>query len=347
MTTDPVLSVEGLGFAYGARAILSDIDLTVAPGELVAILGPSGSGKSTLLRLIAGLERPAGGRVTIAGTIVADARSSLPAERRGLGLVFQEDALFPHLTILDNVAFGLKGLSRSERRARALDALDRLGLAHRADDWPHRLSGGEQQRVAVARALAPRPPLILMDEPFSRLDSALRQQIRKDVVAVLRNTGVGVVLVTHDAEEAMSSADRLVLMADGRALQAGTPEACYHRPVSVEAGRLLGPLNVVPIEVREEGGVTPLGRLTLDGATTGAVDLAFRPEALVRSSDGVEARVISRIFAGAMTRYLLSVGSVRLEMKGFGADSELFEGQTVRVALRTEAAPTILSRDQP
>jgi iron(III) transport system ATP-binding protein len=347
VTTDPVLSVEGLRFAYGARTVLSNIDLTVGPGELVAILGPSGSGKSTLLRLIAGLERPAGGRIAIAGTTVADARSGLPAERRGLGLVFQEDALFPHLSVLDNVAFGLKGLPRSERRARALDALDRLGLADRADDWPHRLSGGEQQRVAVARALAPRPALILMDEPFSRLDPALRRQIREDVVAVLRDTGVGVVLVTHDAEEAMSSADRLVLMADGSVLQTGTPEACYHRPVSVEAGRLLGPLNVLPIEVRKEGVVTPFGRLTLDGSTTGAVDLAFRPEALVRSSDGVEARVISRIFAGAMTRYLLSVGSVRLEMKGFGADSELIEGQTVRVALRTEAAPTILSRDQP
>ncbi|MEQ7155364.1 ABC transporter ATP-binding protein [Brevundimonas aurifodinae] len=347
MTIDPVLSVEGLGFAYGARTVLSDIDLTVDPGELVAILGPSGSGKSTLLRLIAGLERPAGGRIAIGGTTVADARSSLPAERRGLGLVFQEDALFPHLTILDNVAFGLKGLPRSERRARALDALDRLGLADRADDWPHRLSGGEQQRVAVARALAPRPALVLMDEPFSRLDSALRQQIREDVVAVLRDTGVGVVLVTHDAEEAMSSADRLVLMADGRMLQTGTPEACYHRPVSVEAGRLLGPLNVVPVEAEKEGVVTPFGRLTLDGSTTGIGDLAFRPETLMRSSDGVEARVVSRTFAGAVTRYLLSVGSVRLEMKSFGADPELVEGQTVRVALRTETAPTILSRDQP
>lgn len=344
MPTDPALFVEDLGFAYGARTILSDIDLTVAPGELVAILGPSGSGKSTLLRLIAGLERPGTGRIAIAGTTVADAASSLPAERRGLGLVFQEDALFPHLTILDNVAFGLKGVSRSERRARALAALDRLGLAHRTDDWPHRLSGGEQQRVAVARALAPRPPLILMDEPFSRLDSALRQQIREDVVAVLRDTGVGVVLVTHDAEEAMSSADRLVLMADGRVLQTGTPEACYHRPTSAQAGRLLGPLNVVPVDVAEAGCRTVFGPLPTAVVCGGIAEMVFRPEALVRSSEGVEARVLSRAFVGATTRYRLAVGSVQLEMKQFGSDPELVEGATVRIALSSDDATAILPR---
>lgn len=344
MPTDPVLSVQGLGFAYGACAILSDIDLTVAPGELVAVLGPSGSGKSTLLRLIAGLERPAAGRIAIAGTSVADSGSSLPAERRGLGLVFQEDALFPHLTILDNVAFGLKGLSRSERRTRALDALDRLGLAHRADDWPHRLSGGEQQRVAVARALAPRPPLILMDEPFSRLDSALRQQIREDVVAVLRDTGVGVVLITHDAEEAMSSADRLVLMADGCVLQSGTPEVCYHRPTSVQAGRLLGPLNVVPVELFEAGERTVFGPVPTAVAREGGTEMIFRPEVLVRSSEGVEARVVSRVFAGATTRYRLTVGSLPLEMRQLGTDPELVEGATVRIALSSDDTTTILSR---
>ncbi len=344
VTTDPVLSVEGLSFAYGARAILSDIDLTVVPGELVAILGPSGSGKSTLLRLIAGLERPAGGRITIGGTIVADARSSLPAERRGLGLIFQEDALFPHLTILDNVAFGLQRLGRSERRARALETLDRFGLADRADDWPHRLSGGEQQRVAVARALAPRPPLILMDEPFSRLDSALRQHIREDVVAVLRDTGVAVVVVTHDAEEAMSTADQLVLMADGRVLQTGTPEACYHRPVSVQAGRLLGPLNVVSVESGPDGVVTPFGLMVVEGAFAGSAEMVFRPETVVPSAEGIEARVVSRIFAGPVTRYILSVGDLRLETKGFGTDPVLVEGQAVRVTLaRLENRATILS----
>lgn len=344
MTPDPILSVEGLGFSYGARPVLTAVDLTVAPGEVVAILGPSGSGKSTLLRLIAGLEHPSSGRIAVAGKAVADARSSLPAERRGLGLVFQEDALFPHLTILDNVAFGLKKLARAERRDRALETLDRFGLADRADDWPHRLSGGEQQRVAVARALAPRPALILMDEPFSRLDSELRRQIREDVVAVLRDTGVGVVLVTHDAEEAMTSADRLVLMAGGCVLQTGTPEVCYHRPASLQAGRLLGPLNVVPVEVGDKGVHTPLGWMAIDAPQSGAAELAFRPEAVVRSGEGVEARIVSRGFAGAVTRYVLAVGQTRLEMQVWGTGDSLGEGQTVQVALSSSDRATLLPR---
>lgn len=344
MTPDPVLSVEGLSFSYGSRIVLSAVDLTVAPGELVAILGPSGSGKSTLMRLIAGLERPSAGHIAIGGARVADARASLPAECRGLGLVFQEDALFPHLTILDNVAFGLRRLARAERRRRALEVLDRLGLANRADDWPHRLSGGEQQRVAVARALAPRPALILMDEPFSRLDSELRRQIREDVVAVLRDTGVGVVLVTHDAEEAMTSADRLVLMADGCVLQTGTPEVCYHRPVSLQAGRLLGPLNVVPVEVGDKGVHTPFGWMAIDAPQSGAAELAFRPEAVVRSGEGVEAQVVSRGFAGAVTRYVLAVGQTRLEMQVHGAGDGLAVGQSVQVALSSGDRATLLLR---
>ena len=149
MTADPVLRLVDLAFDYGPRPILRELDLSVGRGEVVCILGPSGSGKSTLLRLIAGLERPSSGRVEIAGRCVADARSSEPAERRGVGMVFQDDALFPHLSVIDNVEFGLMGLPRLERRTRALEALDRLGLSDRADDWPQRLSGGEHQRVAV------------------------------------------------------------------------------------------------------------------------------------------------------------------------------------------------------
>lgn len=316
MTPDPVLIVEGLGFAYGQRTVVSDVDLSVSPGELVAILGPSGSGKSTLLRLISGLERPASGRIDVGGRHVAGDRFDVPPEGRGVGLVFQEDALFPHLTILENVAFGLKGLPRADRHTRALEALDRLGLADRAGDWPHRLSGGEQQRVAVARALAPRPSLILMDEPFSRLDSALRRQVREDVVAVLRAADIGVVLVTHDADEAMSSADRLVLMAGGVVLQTDKPEACYRRPVSVQAGRLLGPLNVLPVEVAGDHIQTPFGRFDAHGSATGPALLVFRPEALSLSSAGVEARVLSRTFYGAGTRLGIQIGDMQLEMQG-------------------------------
>jgi iron(III) transport system ATP-binding protein len=340
MTPDPVLTVQGLCFAYGRRSVVSGVDLSVASGELVAVLGPSGSGKSTLLRLIAGLERPASGRIEIAGRCVADGRSSVPPEARGVGLVFQEDALFPHLTVLDNVAFGLKGLSRSDRRTRVLDALGRLGLADRADDWPHRLSGGEQQRVAVARALAPRPALVLMDEPFSRLDTALRRQVREDVVAVLRASGVGVMLVTHDAEEAMTSADRLVLMSDGCVLQSGAPEACYRRPASLEAGRLLGPLNALPVQIVDGQASTPFGSFRAAEAQAGPAVAVFRPECLIPSTEGVVAQVVSRTFSGASQRSSLRVEGALWEMAGpSGAPGPV---ETIRVTV-SEADVTILS----
>jgi iron(III) transport system ATP-binding protein len=302
MSNDSLLQVDGVSFSYGSRAVVSDVGLSVSTGEIVAVLGHSGCGKSTLLRLIAGLERPDDGRILVQGRSVADERGVLPPEQRGLGLVFQEDALFPHMSVLDNVAFGVRGVSAAERRERAATALARLGLAEKARDFPHQLSGGEQQRVAVARALAPRPALVLMDEPFSRLDSDLRRAIRENVMSALRETGVGVVLVTHDAEEAMASADRLVLMAKGRVMQSGAPEDCYRRPVSLDAGRLLGPLNALPVVITPPMASTPFGPLAAPGISNSTALLAFRPEDLRVSEQGAEAVVVGRTYMGASSR---------------------------------------------
>lgn len=331
MPSDPILQVHGVSFSYGPRLVLSEVDLSVWPGELVAVLGPSGCGKSTLLRLVAGLERLTEGSIALLGHVVAEVNGQLPPERRGLGLVFQEDALFPHMSVLDNVAFGIRGLSRGDRSARALDALDRLGLAHRAKAFPHQLSGGEQQRVAVARALAPRPALILMDEPFSRLDSDLRRQAREMVISTLREAGVGMVLVTHDAEEAMSSADRLVLIAGGRVLQTGTPEQCYRQPASLEAGRLLGPLNALPVTVSAFGAETPFGSVKVPGIEAGPGLLAFRPEDLVVSDEGAQAVVVARTYIGGGSRLRLGLVSTRaeVEMAWMGLPPAIGEALTI------------------
>jgi iron(III) transport system ATP-binding protein len=342
MPPDSVLRLEGIGFAYGARRVLSAVDLSVAPGESVAVLGPSGSGKSSLLRLIAGLESPAEGRILLGGQIVSGSGADTPPERRGVGLVFQDDGLFPHLSVVDNVAFGLRGLARGARATRASEALARFGLADRAKDWPHRLSGGEQQRVAVARALAPRPALMLMDEPFSRLDTDLRRHVREDVMAVLREAGVAVVLVTHDAEEAMSCADRLVLMADGRVLQSGRPQDCYRRPTSAQAGRLLGPLNVVEATVSNGQATSVLGQHPAIGIADGPADLLIRPEDLVIDPAGAEVERLSAGFQGSFVKLRLRLGAQALEMTCPATDVPADE--RLRVALAAGADPALVSR---
>lgn len=338
--TEPVVLLEAVSFSYGVRRVLTAVDLAVAAGERVALLGPSGSGKSSLLRLIAGLDRPAEGRIALNGTIVSDHSRSLPPEDRGVGLVFQDDALFPHLTVFENVAFGLRHLSRDDRKSRAMDALTRLGLGDRARDWPHRLSGGEQQRVAVARALAPRPSVMLMDEPFSRLDSDLRRNVREDIMAVLKAAGVAVVLVTHDAEEAMSCADRLVLLSDGRVLQSGPPEECYLRPTSVDAARLLGPVNAVPATIEDGNVLSVLGCLKSQDLPPGPAQLLFRPEDLGTDSTGVEADRLSTTFTGPTATVRLSVQGHLLEMTCPARDVPI--SATVRIGLLPHSIPTVL-----
>jgi iron(III) transport system ATP-binding protein len=275
------LYVDQLRHAYGSRRVVEDVAFALAAGEVHCLVGPSGCGKTTVLRLIAGLEPLQGGRVVIDREVVAEPGRGIPTEGRRIGLMFQDFALFPHLRIVDNVAFGLAGLDRHERRRRAVALLAQLDLSGHVDAYPHMLSGGEQQRVALARALAPSPRLMLLDEPFSSLDATLREQVRDDTIALLRAKGTPVLMVTHDAEEAVRVADRIHVMLDGRILQSGTPAELYSRPASPFVAGFFGPPNrfkgwVVAGEVS-----TPLGPVDARDLADGTpVDVLVRPEGL-------------------------------------------------------------------
>src|SRR5918912_181896 len=234
---------------YGSVRALDGVSLAVRPGELVCLLGPSGCGKTTLLRVAAGVETPTQGRVLLDGQEVTGPKKFLPPEARGIGLMFQDYALFPHLSILENVTFGLRDLPARDAEVSARRALARVGMERYASDYPHVLSGGEQQRVALARSVAPRPGVLLMDEPFSNLDRRMRDAIRDETVAVLREIGATTVVVTHDPEEAMRIADRIVLMRSGRIVQAGDAETIYRAPADLLAARFFCDFNEVESEV--------------------------------------------------------------------------------------------------
>jgi len=293
-----LLSLRKVTKRYGNVVAASHVDLDVAAGSRTAIVGPSGSGKTTLLRLIAGFETLDGGSISLDGELLADESNSVPAYRRGIGYVAQEGALFPHLTVAENIAFGLSG--HAERHARVDALLDLVGLARTmADRRPHELSGGQQQRVALARALARRPRLMLLDEPFSALDTGLREDLRDLVAEVLSSAGVTTVFVTHDQSEALSFADQVALMRDGVIVQAGSPEDLYFRPRDAEAARFFGEAIVV-------AGVEA-GALGLHIAPDAPAML--RPEQFVLSTGGsdspVSGRVLTRTFRGPTCRLLI------------------------------------------
>jgi len=281
------LYVDHVCHAYGSRRVVEDVAFALSAGEVHCLVGPSGCGKTTILRLIAGLETLQGGRVVIDRELVAEAGHGVPTEERRIGLMFQDFALFPHLRVVDNVAFGLSGIDRHKRRQRAADLLAQLDLARHIDAYPHMLSGGEQQRVALARALAPNPCLMLLDEPFSSLDATLREQVRDDTIALLRAEGTPVLMVTHDAEEAVRVADRIHVMLEGRILQSGTPAELYSRPASPFVAGFFGPPNRFKGWVLAGEVSTPLGPMKVqklaDGAAVPdgtAVDVLIRPEGL-------------------------------------------------------------------
>ena len=253
----PQIYLNQISFHYGRVTALDNLSLAVAQGEIISIVGPSGCGKSTLMRLIAGLIAPTQGQIAIANTPVFDgAGLNVPAERRGVGLVFQDYALFPHLNAWRNVAFGLHRMERSARKKRASDMLALVGLQSMAERFPHELSGGQQQRVALARALAPEPAVLLMDEPFSGLDAQTRENVRDQVINVLRQTNTTALIVTHDPDEAMRVGDRLAVLNQGRLAQLGTAGQIYHQPASSFVAKLFGDINMLPVSV--EGGVVLL-----------------------------------------------------------------------------------------
>lgn len=234
------LRVSDLHHAYGSAHILHGIGLTIEAGEIVCLLGPSGCGKTTLLRCVAGLEGLRGGSVEIAGDVVSTPAKCLPPERRGVGMVFQDFALFPHKNVRDNVAFGLKGMGRTDANARVRECLAQAKAEDLINSWPHTLSGGQQQRVALARALAPKPRLMLLDEPFSGLDATLRRALRDDARLLLKDLQMGTLMVTHDGEEALQMADRIILMNKGDVVLDGPPEEVWRHPVDVFSATFFG-----------------------------------------------------------------------------------------------------------
>ncbi|MGR3484108.1 MAG: ABC transporter ATP-binding protein [Paracoccaceae bacterium] len=274
------LRARGLTRAFSGRRVLDDVSLSVAAGQVTCLLGPSGCGKSTTLRIVAGVETADAGQVWIDGRQVCDGPRAAPPEARSVGLMFQDFALFPHLTVARNVGFGLRG-DRRARAARVGALLERVGLGAHADRHPHELSGGEQQRVALARALAPRPRVMLMDEPFSGLDDRLRDDIRDETLAVLKDEGTAVLLVTHEPAEAMRMADEIALMRAGRIVQRGAPYNVWRSPVDRAAAAFFSDVNVVEGTVNGALVATPFGPFLAPGHADGTrVEIVFRPQHL-------------------------------------------------------------------
>ena len=289
------LTFEAVERRYGDIVALAGVSLDVAPGEIVCLLGPSGCGKTTLLRIASGIERPTAGRVLISGEEVAGPSRFVPPEHRHVGLMFQDFALFPHLTILDNVAFGLKSLPRADAVREARAVLNRVGMLRHAEKYPHMLSGGEQQRVALARAIVPRPSVMLMDEPFSGLDVHLRERLQEETTALLRETRATSIIVTHHPEEAMRLADRIAVMRRGRLVQVGRARELHRNPADLFVARLFSEINEIPWTV--EGGAlrTPVGTFWVPEIAEGepaVLCLRQREIGLAAPGVGIPARLV-------------------------------------------------------
>ena len=307
-TPEPVLVVQGLVKRYvrGAAAAVDDVALSVGKGEIMAVVGESGCGKSTLLRMVAGLEVPDAGSIHINGRAVVADRTWVSPERRGVGMVFQDFALFPHMTAEQNIRYGLGAVARRARRERAEEMLALVGLAGLGGRYPHQLSGGQQQRVALARALAPSPSLLLLDEPFSSIDTALKRTLRAELCDILQRAGTTTLLVVHDAEDVMMLADRAAVMRSGRILQQGNPDTLYRKPCDEYVAHFFGEMNVLPGRPCDGGFQTVLGMIPCAAAATGrgAVRLCVRPEHLLFASgaDSGQPAIVLRVHAAGMRR---------------------------------------------
>jgi putative spermidine/putrescine transport system ATP-binding protein len=342
--------MEGLRRHYGPVVALDGLDLTMAPGELVALLGPSGCGKTTTLRLVAGLEDADAGRITVGGKDVIH----LPASKRDMGMVFQAYSLFPHMTVRQNVAFGLRlrRVSPAERDRRALEMLELVGLSTQADRYPHQISGGQQQRVALARALAIEPQVLLLDEPLSALDAKVRAQLRDQIRRIQLEVGITTLFVTHDQEEALAIADRVGVMRDGKLEQLAAPTEVYSRPATPFVAEFVGLTNRLAGTV-SGGTVTVRGRdLPLVDTSTpaGQVIALVRPEAVTLASDSsgesgpLTGTVIASTFLGATSRVTVDLGDTTIMAQLSTSDATALSAGS-RVALSIRPDPVLVSAD--
>lgn len=278
------IGFDNICFSTSGVEILRNITFSLNAGEVACLLGPSGCGKTTLLRIAAGITAQTSGKVLLDDTEIAGPNAFLPPEKRNIGLMFQDYALFPHLSVIDNVAFGLYALSRAEALQTAEQALQRVGLLHHRNSYPHILSGGQQQRVALARAIVPRPQVMLMDEPFSGLDQRLRETVRGETLGLLREARATTILVTHDPVEAFEVADQIILMREGQVAQIGTPDELYRKPVDIHAARFFSAANEFETQIKSCAVHTPLGTFAVKSMQEGErVTVLFRPNAIVPS----------------------------------------------------------------
>ncbi|MGC1755043.1 MAG: ABC transporter ATP-binding protein [Trebonia sp.] len=352
------VSLRNLTRAFGATKALDGMSLDIAPGELVALLGPSGCGKTTALRIVAGFEFADSGEVLVNGKDV----SGVPAARRDMGMVFQSYSLFPNMSALDNVGFGLRmrKAAAPQRRRRAAELLDMVGLSAQAGQYPHQLSGGQQQRVALARALAIEPHVLLLDEPLSALDAKVRLQLREQIRTLQQRLGTTTIFVTHDQEEALSMADRVGVMRDGRLEQVADPSELYSRPATAFVAEFVGTMNRLPGELAGPGTVTVLGTSCAvignggagspaieDNLTSGRVDVLVRPEGLtVAAAEGGNGIVSGRTFLGAITRVAVLLSGdteVRVDLASAAALA-IPPGTSVQVGL--PPTPVLVARRQ-
>lgn len=327
MSQRPPLIADTISRTFSGRTVVNQASLTLEPGEVTALVGPSGSGKTTLLRMLAGMERPDGGSIRTGDTILSGPGQYVPIESRRIGLVFQDFALFPHLTVLGNVMFGLQRLAKPEREAQAATWIAQLGLSHRKDAYPHHLSGGEQQRTAIARALAPEPVAILLDEPFSGLDPAMRDRVRDSALEAVRSAQIPALLVTHDAAEALVHADTIAVICEGEILQTGAPETVYRSPTSLRVAEALGPVHNVA-----KSALPAAWQSRLQSASD---TLWYRPEA-IQVGAGEPMTVTDQRLAGPVTELVLKLTETDVLLAACQPGTALAPGDQIGVTLNPD-----------
>lgn len=336
-SNSPIIEVSGVSkrFSRSDNPAVSNLSFSINAGETLAILGPSGSGKTTTLRMIAGFEDPDAGEIRIGNKKVASPGFSVPTEKRGIGMVFQQFALFPHLTVEQNVAYGLAVPDASEKSQRVNDALRLVGMEGYGKRYPQQLSGGQQQRVALARALAPQPIVLLMDEPFGSLDMSMRATMRREVKSILHQTNTTTILVTHDKDEAFALADKILLMNDGKLHQFGSPENVYHNPADRFVAEFVGTANFIPAKFENGKIVTELGSFTFTGDVPGReFDLLLRPDDIQIESDARgNNSVLRREFKGADNLYQIQLASGRTLWTNGSSFPALDNGEKVSLKL--------------